>query len=280
MRKNVEPLRWLLRAREVFLLLFKRDQFKKYNLKHGLLNLIRGTRDDFYWNFYTDHYLRELELISKSFSQIIETGDYAFLSGDLRKVTESTPLHPNHRLLYETVLQCSPLTVFEVGCGRGDHLHNLSVLSPHIGLYGVDISRRQVALLKRTYPALRATTEVFDISCSPSMLGFPRVDLVYTQAVLMHIHERDTYERALQNIFSIAGSVVVLMENWTRHDFLEDITSLYSRRKLAWKELYCYYRISPELKKPHLMILANRKLPYAPLNDYSILKTPTDNTDN
>jgi cyclopropane fatty-acyl-phospholipid synthase-like methyltransferase len=175
------------------------------------------------------------------------------------------------------VLQIAPRKVLEVGCGRGDHLHNLAVLRPELELYGVDISRRQIELLEATYPDLRQHVRVFDMSKSREDLGFLVVDLAYTQAVLMHIQESARYQKALENIFATASDSVILMENWTRHRFLEDIEKLHVRGRIPWKNVYYFFREAPELKRPHLMVVSSRNLPYPPLTDYSILEAPTDN---
>ena len=266
---------------DLLFFLFKRSDYKKYNIKHNFMNLFSHTHgDDFYWKFYTDHYVEELRNVSRQFSVILNAGDYVFKADELTKVSGVQPLHPNYRLVYETILQLSPATVLEVGCGRGDHLHNLSVLSPGLALHGIDVSKRQIDLLNRTYPNVSADVEVSDISLPGAELRLSTVNLVYTQAVLMHIQEPTRYEQALQNLFRLSTDYVVLMENWTRHSFLAEIESLRSAGKIAWQRVFFYYRVSPELHRPHLMVISSRPLQYPVLSDYSILSSTTDNSGN
>ena len=249
-KRVVNDLRGIIRV------FHSQGAYRKYDLKHAFLRLFsRRVRDDYYWSFYTDHYLEELNDVSKSFTVRLNPGDYAFKENSLRKVLEVPQLHPNHRLLYETVLQLEPKSVLEVGCGRGDHLNNLSILSPDTILLGVDISRRQISLLRNTYPRLNSNVKVFDISQDTTKLRLPNVDMVYTQAVLMHIQEKARYINALRNLFVLFSGVVILMENWNRHNFLKDISDLSSMKNMPWKKLYAYYRESPELNVPHLMVL-------------------------
>jgi SAM-dependent methyltransferase len=270
--------RLILKALGALRLVKGKGQSNKYDFKHSLRALFsRSPRDDFYWDFYTDHYVKELEDHAKRFTLTLKTGDYLYTGSSLNKERDILPLHPNYRLAYETVLQLAPRNVLEVGCGRGDHLHNLAVLSPPLDLFGVDISSRQIGLLKETYPDFSERAVVFDISRSRAELKFAAVELVHTQAVLMHIQDPEKYENALRNLFLLSSGHVVLMENWTRHDFLDDVKKLYSRGMIPWERITYYYRRSPELDRPHLMVISNRSLPYEVLSDYSVLRSQTDN---
>ena len=47
------------------------------------------------------------------------------------------------------------------------------------------------------------------------------IELVFTQAVLMHIFEKEQrLKSALQNIFATTDNFVVLVENWSQQNFL------------------------------------------------------------
>ena len=123
------------------------------------------------------------------------------------------PLHPNHRLLYETILQLNPRSLEEIGCGCGDHLYNLGVLSPEINLSGIELSAAQIKFFKKRHPNLRANISQYD---STLLLGGNNqsFDIAFTQAVIMHIKTADKHLIALQNLFKLASKQVVLMENW------------------------------------------------------------------
>ena len=87
-------------------LIVKPSQYKKYNLKHNFLGLFsRRKRDDYYWGFYTDHYVEELKEVSTGHTITLHAGDYAFDAAVLSREANILPLHPNYRLLYETILQ-------------------------------------------------------------------------------------------------------------------------------------------------------------------------------
>jgi SAM-dependent methyltransferase len=259
----------------------RKDPFWKYGIKKRLLKMFfPGTksRDDFDWRIYTDHYTKELQVISKNHSLSIAKGDYTFNGKVLEKRANILDLHPNYRLVYETILQLSPASVLEVGCGRGDHLHNLSILEGKLDLYGVDISRKQIDYLCRSYPELKTKVQIFDIARSYTRLPLKPMDAVFTQAVLMHIQDASRYEMSLRNIFAIARLFVVLMENWVRHDFLEDIQQLHLRHRIPWDNIFYHYRVSSDLDRQHLMVISRTRLKYPILNDYSILVNSADNT--
>jgi SAM-dependent methyltransferase len=233
-----------------------------YYIKNAVLNLFgrHNNNDDFDWELYNIHYRGEMILISDNHNMILEKGDYFFSDGILQKRSTKLPLHDNHFLQFETILQLSPSSVLELGCGGGDHLFNLSVLSPSIKLFGVDRSIQQIKFLRERHPNLTADISQWDCTL-PFPSHFEKVDLAYTQAVLMHIQTGNGHLLALLNLFKIATKQVMLMENWSRHDFISDINMLWDLGLIEWPELYTYYRVSPELNRPHLILASSTPLP-------------------
>ena len=72
-----------------------------------------ASMDDFDWQKYHCHYQAELAMVNKVHTQVLSCGDYVFSDGALFMQGSLRPLHPNHRLLYETILQLNPGSVFE-----------------------------------------------------------------------------------------------------------------------------------------------------------------------
>lgn len=244
-----------------------------YRLKSGIKALFKGVRitDDFDWGLYHDYYAGQLSDIVKRHTQILSKNDYIFRENELVINREILPLHPNHRLLYETILQLSPVSVMEIGCGGGDHLWNINVLSPAIKLYGRDISSEQIKLLKKRHPSLMAEVQQLDVTL-PHPFSSPKVDVAFTQAVIMHIKTGNSHLVALANLFKYAKKQVILMENWSNHNFMQDIEFLFSKQMLPWDNIRMYYRDSKELKKPHIMVVSSEPLGmYKKLTDYSVL---------
>ena len=231
-----------------------------------------ASMDDFDWQKYHCHYQAELAMVNRVHTQVLSCGDYVFSDGALFMQGSLRSLHPNHRLLYETILQLNPGSVLELGCGGGDHLHNISLLAKNAKLYGVDISDEQLAFLRERHPDLNAVINQYDCTL-PFPSTFPQVDIAYTHAVIMHIQTGNGHMIALSNLFRVASKQVVLIENWRKHEFVEDIKKLHALKVIPWKELYFYYRDSEEYKKPHLMVVSSVPLQqYKQLTDFAILR--------
>ena len=258
--------------------LLRHRQYLMYWLTSRIRKLLRlNTGDDECdWEVYHHHYQAEQAEIEKVNTLVLSPGDYAFSGGSLFLESKILPLHPNYRLLYETILQLNPRTVLEIGCGGGDHLFNLNVLAPAIGLYGRDRSAGQLAFLRRRHPGLRAEIAQLDVTL-PYSTRWPVVELAFTQAVIMHIHTGNDHYEAISNLLRTATKYVVLMENWERHNFMQIINELRKTNRILWKELFFYYRRSPELDKPHLMVVSSVELPYETLTDYNVLRAHVSN---
>jgi SAM-dependent methyltransferase len=228
--------------------------------------------DDFDWQRYHNHYQAELAEVEKVHTQVLSSGDYSFSDEALSLEGNVLPLHPNYRLLYETILQLNPGSLLELGCGGGDHLHNISLFLKNTKLYGVDISNEQLAFLRARHPNFNAVINQYDCTL-PFPSTFPQVDIAYTQAVIMHIQTGNGHMIALSNLFRVAAKQVVLMENWRKHEFMEDIKKMHALKVIPWNDLYFYYRDSDEYKIPHLMIVSSVPLQqYKQLTDYALLR--------
>jgi len=117
------------------------NKFGKFFLP-GLNIEIKSTEHD--WNRYHITYGRQLLELNKRYSQILNDGDYLFENNELARKRDIPPLHPNHRLLYETIIQLAPKSIIEIGCGWGDHLKKISILCPEAKLCGIDLSSKQL----------------------------------------------------------------------------------------------------------------------------------------
>src|SRR5687768_2614156 len=71
----------------------------------------RFAQDDYDWREYPGEYAAELKRVAKRHTQRLHPGLYRFKEETLQKEGSAPDLHPNHRLLYETVLQLRPDSV-------------------------------------------------------------------------------------------------------------------------------------------------------------------------
>jgi len=226
--------------------------------------------DDFNWQTYNEQYRRQLSDAEAKYTSKLDFGDYLFVNDVLTKQRDILPLPP-HRLLYETILLLNPSTVMEIGCGGGDHLHNLGILAPKIDTLGLDRDEAQIDFAKQRSAGTAGKIQNLDITL-PFSNKLPSVDIAYTIAVIMHIRTGNGHLVALANMFRLASKQVVLLENWTRHSFLDDIKYLFTQGMIPWQDIYFYHRRSPECQdRPYLMVVSATPLPFEPLNDYSQL---------
>ena len=227
--------------------------------------------DDYDWETYSAGYRSELNAMEGVHTLVLAVDDYVYREGRLQKKNSRLPLHPNHALLYETILQLAPSSVFEFGCGGGDHLHNLCVLQPTLELHGVDRSAAQLGFLKERHPDLKAQVHEVDITL-PFPKGMAKADLAYTQAVIMHIHAGDGHLVALSNLFRVARRHVVLMENWQRHNFAADIGQLHAAGAIPWERVLLYFREAADGQGVRVLVASAGKLAgYQTLDDYGVL---------
>ena len=89
------------------------------------------------------------------------------------------------------------------------------------------------------HPEIQSKLGLQDITM-PYSANWPKVDLVYTQAVIMHIHTAVSHLVALSNMFCCAEKHVLLVENNQCHNFVEDIMALHSGGHLLWQTLRLY----------------------------------------
>ncbi|TNF64233.1 MAG: hypothetical protein EP307_03420 [Rhodobacteraceae bacterium] len=197
--------------------------------------------DDFDWNNYTaDSYHRRLKQdVESQYQARSGAGDLSFDPASGRLDTKGAVLHPNQVLILETIGRLQPASVHEVGCGGGDHISTAQALFPEIMCFGGDRGASQLDLAVSRHPHMRDRFGLQDITM-PYSRDWPKTDLVYSQAVLMHIHTAVSHFVALSNMFSVANNQVLLVENVQCHDFVADLHGLWSGGHLPWPDMHLY----------------------------------------
>ena len=218
----------------------------KKNLIHKLCKLrnLLIDRDDFTWSRYHKIYEGEMIEGEKQFTLRLSDNDFLVEGRNLRIKRLPKPLHPNHELLYKIIYDLRPTSIFEVGCGGEDHLSNLKKIFFKANLKktkfsGSDLLENQIKKLYERNPELKKFAKIFvhDITNSP----LPKMEeLIYTQTVIMHLQKRNNHLDALRNIFQSSKKFVVLMENWERHNFYEDLRKISKENDFSWKKIYFY----------------------------------------
>ena len=215
-------------------------------------------KDDFDWPNYTKIYSQALDgKDSVGITLILHHSQFSIKEGKLNLNPGVPPLHPNHKLIYEAAYRLQPNSVLEVGFGGGYHLVNLARLLPDADIHGCDLLESQLQLAVSRYPDLTARAKLFvhDITKSPPPV---KVDLVFTQTVVMHIQKDQRHLNALRNIFHASSKYVLLMENWSSHNFFADIKKVSQEASFPWKALYMYF--IDDRKQQILVVLSNTKI--------------------
>lgn len=223
-----------------------------YKVKSRIQN-----KDDFEWSEYDKEYSKQITEVEKENTLILPDGKYSIIEGKIvLEELSLLPLHPNHKLLYETIYDLKPGSLLEVGCGCGDHLANIQKILPETEISGCDLLEDQMRFLLSRHPELKTKANFFihDITVSPPNT---KVDLVYTQAVIMHIQRNNYHLNALRNMFHASKKYIVLMENWSRHNFYNDIIKISTEPDFSWKSIYLY---ANDDGKQILMVISNTVL--------------------
>ena len=242
--------------------MFKKLRYNLCLLRNKLIN-----RDDFAWKRYHKCYAEEIKNCEKENTLRLSNKDYK-VDEDRLEFYCNPSLHNNAELIYRIIHDLKPESVAEVGCGGGDHMFNIKKIMPNIKISGCDLLQKQLDFLYERNPTLKDCVSVNDITKSL----VPKSELVYTQAVIMHLQKSNNHIDALINLIDSSDKYIILMENWTRHNFVEDIQDI----SLGLKgDLYIYKvdngkQLAMVISKVPIM---NKKLNYIELkNNEEMLK--------
>ena len=236
--------------------------FKKLIYQLCLLRNKLISRDDFNWKRYHKNYYNQIKENEKNHTLKL-SNDFKVIDGRL-KFYCNPPLNENHELIYQIIYDLNPKSICEVGCGNGDHIFNILKILPKVNIKGCDLLPKQLDFLNERNPELKGKTFVNDITTN---YIHSLNELVYTQAVLMHIQKDNRHIDALRNLFKSSSKYIILMENWSRHNFYDDILDISNEQLFPWDNLYIY---KVDNGKQVVMVLSqvpivNKKLNYVEL---------------
>jgi len=207
-------------------------------------HLLSRELDDYDWSTYHQFYGPENEVESRNWTYDLGEVDYRVIDGRIFIISDSKPLHYNHRALFEAVLNLPNVaSVHEIGTGGGKFIVNIGRLfGPSVRLGASDIGHGQLKLFQSRCPGEYRSIEPFVHDITASELSTPaRADVVFTATVLMHIKRREAYRSALSNLLASANGYVVLIEYWPSHNYVEDIRQIAQERlPNASLRLYAY----------------------------------------
>jgi SAM-dependent methyltransferase len=173
------------------------------------------------WSVYHTEYAKQIEDLKNEHDLwIVDLG----VDGNNELIFENNQkeLHNNWKDLYNIVYRLGVSSAFEVGCGSGQHLYNLYQIYEGwdcFKLGGCDINYEQIQFGK---DVLELPNEVYE---NVRVLDFTRqdipqivdkYDIVYSQAVLMHLSHHNALA-VLKNMYEVSNKYIVLVENSNDH---------------------------------------------------------------
>jgi len=172
-------------------------------------------KDDFDWSVYTLAF-SEKELFGSGYDLIIE--DFYIAEGEL---VFNDNIHPNCKELYHQVHKLNVKSVHECGFGAGNHLINLYKINDELDINGCDYCKSQMDLGIKRFNldeyAFFKKLQIKDFSLPLREVSIKH-DLVYTQAVTMHL-SYDKAKEFLKNMRLISTKYIFLIENIKEHDY-------------------------------------------------------------
>jgi SAM-dependent methyltransferase len=104
--------------------------------------------------------------------------------------------------------------VLEIGCNAGRNLHCLEAAG-FSNLSAIEISADALATMEATYPGLRTRAAIMHGAVETFIKDIPdkSFDVVYTMAVLEHIHKDS--EWVFAEMVRIAKTLVIIEDEWT-----------------------------------------------------------------
>jgi SAM-dependent methyltransferase len=172
------------------------------------------------WDNYTQDYSNQIvNEMSKVHSLFITK--FKFKNGGLM-FYDADNLHPNWKEIYNFVIEHDIKSVFECGCGSGQHLKNINIIKPSVELYGCDLLETQINFGKNQLkidPFIFKNISVMNLTDSTLYKKVDRTfELVYTQAVIMHLNT-DKAISFITNMLRLSSKYVLLIERADDHDF-------------------------------------------------------------
>lgn len=177
--------------------------------------------DDYNWETYTtDDYESQvfntltqkdgLDLIIKNFKR-----------DHLGELVFEDNLHDNWKEVYHFVDKFNVNSVYECGCGSGQHLVNLRIINPKLLIEGSDYSQSQIDLGKKylNLSNYDIQDKIYTMDMTKDLPNnIEKFDFVFTQAVTMHLRHSKALE-FLKNMGKLSNKYILLIENINAHNY-------------------------------------------------------------
>jgi trans-aconitate methyltransferase len=176
--------------------------------------------DEYNWKNYTPEYSDQL-------IGMVKNEGFDFFVKNYEIINDSPVFHDNlvsnWKEIYSLIYKLKPQSVFEFGCGACYHLRNIMTLCPDIDVSGADYLETQIEFGRSFIPEgmdFPKNVSVRDLTGDVSDL--PKVDLVYSQAVVMHLNSEKAV-KMLRNMGEVATKYILMVEGVRNHENWYDL---------------------------------------------------------
>lgn len=177
--------------------------------------------DEYVWKNYTPEYSDQLRGMVKNEGFDFFVRNYT-LKGD-GSLFFMDNLVSNWKELYSQIHKLKPESVFEFGCGACYHLRNIMTICPDIKVSGADYLESQINFGREFFPEdLEFPSDVSVRDLTRDVTDLPKADLVYSQAVVMHLNSEKAV-KMLRNMGTIAQKYIVMVEGVRNHENWYDL---------------------------------------------------------
>jgi trans-aconitate methyltransferase len=170
--------------------------------------------DEYVWEKYTPEYSGQLK-------EMVQNDKFDFFVRNYEIVDRIPVFHDNlvanWKELYSLIYTKNPKSVFEFGCGACYHLRNLMTLCPKTKVSGADYLQSQIDFGKEFIPndlEFPKNVSVRDLTGDVSDL--PKVELVYSQAVVMHLNSEKAV-KMMRNMGEVSTKYIIMVEGVRNH---------------------------------------------------------------
>lgn len=165
---------------------------------------------------------------------------------DTSKTENNQPIHylkggERSDFLVELIGQYLPcdLKILEIGCNVGRNMAHL-FKAGYTNLSGIEINKKAIDLMKKVYPDMYKRSHIIELPIEEIIreIHSNAYDLIYTMAVLEHIHYDSDF--VLSEIGRVASKYIITIEDektdWSERHFPRNYKDIFE--KGVWKQVF------------------------------------------
>lgn len=172
--------------------------------------------DEYNWEVYTKEYSEQI---------LTDVAVHNDLFVDSVDEINNKKIHANWKLLYLLTTTLDINSVFECGCGSGQHVRNIKAINPSLDVCGADLLQSQIDFGQNelNIPDMNLLVLDFTKKDTYKEVG-KKYDLVYSHAVMTHLSYKHCVD-FLTNMILLSNKYVVFVErdDTNYYDVIDDV---------------------------------------------------------